>query len=128
MIVSDEIAYLLKEKGFDFKCKYYKWDKEYYAGSNSILHLVVDEYNHNSLKSRVSCPTYDDVLQWMREKFFIHIYLRYSCSANEILDFYYVIDFMINKFRYSDYYVHSMDRSEQETLDDTIKTAFKYLE
>lgn len=64
--VSFQIAKLLKEKGFDWKCLavYVKSEE------TSILHVTdtLLDYNDNSVKQCISCPTQQMACRWLREE------------------------------------------------------------
>ena len=128
-IVSRKLGIFLRKEGFNGECNVYRWNLEYKnIKDNKLnterLHFTpLDKDNHNDLPSRVSAPSYFQVLEWLRKKHFIHIYSRYQCSVNEVLDFYYNIDFMINSFKVSNEVVKSIDMDEEKTLIQAITLA-----
>ncbi len=130
MRVSKELGLLLKEKEYDRDCQFYRWDSRHKPTepiNSGILHLTTSIVNHNDLPTRVSAPTYWEVLEWLRDKFLIHIYCRYECSANEVIDFYYTVDFMINAYTTPNIRVESIDMDQNKTLEFAITEALNKL-
>lgn len=72
LFVNKEIAKFLKGKNFDELCiKYYLE-----GGQHSIINgkdKFLEGANYNLIETRISCPLYQQVLDWFREKHKISI-------------------------------------------------------
>lgn len=127
LFIPYELAVIAKEKGFDEPTiTYYDIEEE-----NNLKPIPSYEEingfhcNRNSLM--VASPLYQQILKWFKEKHFIHICPVYICSTNEIADFYYIINFMINEFKQKDIIIDNIDFDETKTLNKAIEEAFKFI-
>lgn len=80
LFVSYEIAKELKEKGFDEECLYY------YYGGNELFSFIENDkplwMNHNNSTFNTCCsaPLYQQVIDWLREKHNMNVYVDYGCA------------------------------------------------
>lgn len=82
----------------------------------------------NPIFSNISAPLFQDVLDWLRTKYFINIKIEYLCSVNEILALVGVIDFMINKHSKPDIHIQSTSFDYYEVLTETILECLNIIE
>ena len=82
----------------------------------------------NTNFSNIPAPLFQDVLNWLRTKYFINIKIEYLCSVNEILALVGVIDFMINKFEKPDIHINSNSLDYYEVLTETINETLDIIE
>ena len=82
----------------------------------------------NPIFSNISAPLFQDVLDFLRTKYFINIKIEYLCSVNEILALVGVIDFMINKFEKPDIHINSNSLNYYEVLTETINETLDIIE
>ena len=76
LYASHELATLLKKKGFDEICHAYYWDTEYNEKANKYAHIApLTGYNHNDFPTRLSRPLYQEIEDWLREKYDIYIWV-----------------------------------------------------
>jgi hypothetical protein len=152
-LVSYEIAKLAKEKGFDKPCQAV-FEVNSFTGKDVITEIStqtawklddmkkavefmertgrVEFFNKETKNSNLNeflfaRPTYQGLLDWLREKHFIHIYAQYSCSPNEVLYFWYVINFMINEYIESNIDVNAIDMDEEKTLEKALEKVLKLI-
>lgn len=82
--VSYETAELLKEKGFDWECNHYYMEKvssdEHYLLPGSIMYgenynkrLKLNEVNVNISSGKISAPTQQMAMAWLREEYYIDV-------------------------------------------------------
>lgn len=124
--VTYDTAVLLWEFGFDEPCQA-RFNKGKQFQHNTLGHW----YKHNSDEISVNylaAPLYQQVQEWFRTKYFMDISVKYECSANEVINMYGNIEFMINKFQQPDIKVESNEwLSHNDLLDITIKEAFSHI-
>lgn len=72
--------------------------------------------------------TYEQILHFLRTKYFINIKIEYLCSVNEILALVGVIDFMINKHSKPDIHIQSTSLNYYEVLTETILECLNIIE
>ena len=82
----------------------------------------------NPIFSNIPAPIFQDVLDFLRTKYFINIKIEYLCSSNEILALVGVIDFMINKFEKPDIHINSNSLDYYEVLTETINETLDIIE
>jgi hypothetical protein len=90
--VSFEIAKLLKEKGFDGKCRmiYREHDKQMIYHTPNPDDLLDFETNKRKLEKHSKkqhcdyalCPTHQMALKWLREVYKIHIAVNIGCDVD----------------------------------------------
>jgi hypothetical protein len=127
--VSNKISRLLKEKGFDLQCMAC-YDKLDMLSTYSESIFVTKNYNTSGYVC--SAPLYQQVIDWFRNKYHIHIEIRTMASSNihglrkegkEILYQYWIHDLREKYWNqgetvseeYFDYY-EALDRSIEEAL------------
>ena len=141
-LVSYKIAKLAKKKGFDEPChavfevnKFYDPPQILELGTETAWNLQnmkqavefmertgrIEFFNRETKNSNLNQfllarPTYQALIDWLREKYFIHIYSKYVCSANEVIDFCYIIDFMMGKFTHPDIRIDEVDFDTEKTF------------
>lgn len=129
LFVSYELALVAKEKGFDKSCFtwYYKSSKKLAYGayhpdgiSNPILLAI------RLTEKRVAAPIYQQLVDWFREKYFMHITVSPICTVNEVIGMVGRINFMINAFQRADVVVDG-DFDYYETLNMILLEAFKLI-
>lgn len=99
LFVTYDVAVLLSEFGFDEPCQARFYRKVFQRNA------LGNWYRHNSneiCEKYLSAPLIQQVQEWFRTNYFMDITVKYVCSANEVIDTYGNIDFMINKFRRPD--------------------------
>jgi hypothetical protein len=126
IFVNFEIAQKLKNLDFKESCLgFYHNDcinPEVDLFSTGLLKL----YSEN--KNITLVPTFEQVLNFLRTKYFINIKIEYLCSVNEILTSIGVIDFMINKFEKPDIHINSDSLDYYEVLTETILKCLNVIE
>jgi hypothetical protein len=71
-VVSSEIARSLKELGFNELC-IFMYDKLDMFSTNLDKQKIFSGINYNSSEMTCSAPFYQQVLDWFREKYFLHL-------------------------------------------------------
>ena len=127
LFVPYELAVKLKEKGFDEPCLYtvHKEDAGDVYNGHEMEWVNWNKYGTTNVS--VSAPLYQQVTNFFREKYFIHITIKMTCSVNEVIDIKGNINFMIDEFRSPDVEVEETDFSYYGTLSKTIEEALKYI-
>ena len=86
LFVPYELAVKLKEKGFDYECIGYWWNKDWLRDTNKkvkeVHHLSLPR-NHNQFPSRISSVLYQQVIDWFREKHNLHLYVDTTPSFDK---------------------------------------------
>lgn len=117
-----EIATILKKIGFDVPC-YGHW----FIGKDKTFNCAVSPMNWNSMKTDldwVSCPTYDMICRWIREKYQKHCSISYDYTLNW---YFQVIDLRQTvEYDYSEMKIYHSDnetnfKSYEEALESCIK-------
>ena len=101
---------------------------------NNVVNPEVDLFATGLLKLysenqniTLAC-TYEQVLEFIRTKYFINIKIEYLCSVNEVLALVEVIDFMINKHEKPDIHINSNSLDYYEVLTETILECLNIVE
>lgn len=123
--VTYDVAVLLWEFEFDEPCQA-KFNKKKFQKN-----VLGDWYRHNSdeiSEKFLAAPLHQQVQEWFRTKFFMDITIKYVCSANEVINMYGNINFMINQFQQPDIKVEAATYvSHNELLNLTYLKAFEIL-
>ena len=90
--ISFETAKLLKEKGFDEKCRtYYKvFPKSKIA---AIYHSSENRGVSEDDPNEILCPTIHMAMKWLREVHHLFIQIEYECEDCFVSDIYSMIDY-----------------------------------
>jgi len=124
--VTYNTAVLLWEFGFDEPCQ-----ARFNKGKQFQHNVLGKWYKHNSdaiSPNFLAAPLFQQVQEWFRTKYFMDISVKYECSANEVIDMYGNINFMINKFRHPDVRVEANGwLTHNQILELTFKKAFEIL-
>jgi len=84
-IVSPELAFELKQKGFDSVCMAYRWDKTWKhlegvkQNTETLTYSPLSHRDHNELPTRVSAPFYFQVIDWFWDKH--NIFIRFEVAS-----------------------------------------------
>lgn len=108
--VSFEVAKLLKEKGFDEKCR------SYYIGSSGRYSRCTVEIKTNDCRNdEILRPTHQMVLKWLREEHNLIISINFSYVSNSYT---YLIKYITR---------HEMVWSDiAESYEEVVEAALKY--
>ena len=140
--VSFEIAKLLKEKGFDEKCRYVysnvggKISSENFMEGesfvdNSDIELVA-KYNEWITSTQGDyaflCPTLQMAMKWLREEYNLHFLLSpYNRDSNPLVVYYNIDIVKPPEFVESFYSNIGKDQSYEEACEDAIKYCLENL-
>lgn len=100
--VSYDIALKLKDLGFNIPCLYYHWDQNFLPEAIiTNYHQELTRKNHNNTATRVSIPTYEQVLDWFETEYAMFIERIIETTPNEILS----IEYNVKSWRFKPYNV-----------------------
>ncbi len=126
IFVNYEIALKLKTLGFNEKCLGYYHNNVTNPEVELFTTGLLKLYSENQNITLV--PTFEQVLEFLRTKYFINIKIEYLCSVNEVLALVGVIDFMINKYEKPDIHIQSSSLDYYEVLTETILETLNIIE
>lgn len=87
--VCPEVALAMKEEGFRNECSNYYSYSEGKIGNalNNRQSIKCITENYNKESNKVSAPTYQQALDYLRFKKYIDIHVATECTVNEILGY-----------------------------------------
>lgn len=113
-----ELSLDLKELGFDEPCF------AYYNGYEELDHLMPERvivgrnYNGDTI---TSAPLYQQAFRWFREKYYLHSYIKCSCSVNEIFSFDWIIHKIMNAGTKEENFLTDYERTYEEAEFECLK-------
>lgn len=129
--VSFEVAKLLRDKGFDIKCRYYyiqtkemfEIDTKYHTAltTQELLDLQII----GEKEDRYAAPTQAMVMKWLREVHKLYIEITPSSKTNEFIVDSYRID-IVTRF-FDTIYVSSGYNTYEEACEAAIKYCLEHL-
>ncbi len=119
LFIPYELAVIAKEKGFNEKC--IATYTQNTIGKGDRLQFFVEPINPNDDFTFISAPLYQQIVDWLREKHKIYIYIN---PFNEILNFKEVVLF---KWAIKDKCVAKEYSTYYEALNKAIEEAFKLI-
>ena len=98
-------ALALKELGFDEPCFKVYDTMGYLQDEQTMLNMELDY---------CPAPTFSQAFRWFREKYYLHSYIKCSCSVNEIFSFDWIIHKIMNAGTKEENFLTDYERTYEE--------------